>query len=698
MQQDYNKQLAETERLVERLSKQAEQEVAMAAVLPVRFSENIAAFDKYLPDIAAQFKNYSPIRPSRFFCSENGIPNLLWLDTNQAQYGDDPYTECMKQIESILNSHTLTRIAFGKEENFFNQIHVDYLNQLVSINLEAEAVLEKKESVIEAVPLALMFGVGLGYQIGYLFEHCDIANFFIFEPDLDVFYASLYTFDWKPFLDFIANENKGFHIFLGQDENTIMQDVSEAIANRGAFLASTVLSFWHYPSDSIFKTIEQIISEFFLLSKGWGFFDDNLFALAHSAENITSGVHFLKRNRKINPLWRKTPVFVIGNGPSLDAALPYIREYQRDAVLVACGSSISALHRAGIKPDIYVSVERTKSMSDFLELLNEPDYLRDILFLSTDVTHPEHKQYFERIGLGFKFNEPMFSILKINFPELSGQLAPLQSTNPLVGNIGLSMPITLGFEEIYMFGLDNGYKDDAHCHSKLSAYYDENGQQIDALTRTSSGDMIVPGNFGGSVISNPLFSMAAHVMGNLLENMPKIHCFNCSDGAKIRGAIPLHLEEIVIQNKQLEKRELINHIYDDLYAPILLTKEQIKDKLDVDFFMQLIDRLIQEWDEPLINRIGMTQRMQRQYEYMRVLADTRQHHIHRVLVGTLNYVFAMVSVLAYRFEDEVKTMEFVAKGVKIIQAYLEKTKELYPHALECQDTSNYELLKHFRKN
>lgn len=698
MQQDMNKQLAEAEHLIERLGAQAKQEAAMAEVLPVRFEKNIVAFSKYLPDIANQFRDYSPTRPFRFFCSENGIPNILWLDTNMAQYGEDPYIECLQQIQSVLNSHTLTRFKFGKEDNFFNQIHVDYLNELVSLNNEAEKSLDIKHTPIDSIPLALMFGIGLGYQIGYLFERCDVANFFIFEPDLDVFYASLYSFDWAPLLDFIASENKGFHIFLGQDENSIMQDVSTAIAARGSFLISTVLSFWHYPSDSIFKLIERVIQEFFLLSRGWGFFDDNLFALAHSADNISSGVHFLKRNKKINPEWRKTPVFVIGNGPSLDAALPYIIKYQNDAIILACGSSISALHRAGIKPDIYVSVERTKSMSDFLELLNEPDYLRDILFLSTDVTHPDHKMYFSRMGLGFKFNEPMFSILSINFPELLEQLAPLQATNPLVGNIGLSMPITLGFEELYMFGLDNGYKDDEHCHSKLSAYYDADGQQIDVLAKASSGDMIVPGNFGGEVISNPLFSVAAHVMGNLLENMPHVHCFNCSDGAKIRGAKPLHLVDIIIPESNVNKSVLINHIYNDLYAPINLTKEQIEEKLDVDFFIQFIDRLIAEWDEPLINRIDMTQRMQRQYEYIRMLANSRQHHIHRVLIGTLNYVFSMVSVLAYRFENEAETMSFVQKGVTVIQEYLAKTKELYPHALECLDTSDYKMLKHFRKN
>lgn len=698
MQQDIHKQLAETEQLVERLSRQAEQEAAMIEVLPVRFAENIAAFEKYLPDVAAQFKHYKPKRASRFFCTENGIPNILWLDTNMAQYGENPYEECIKQVEFVLNSRTLTRMSFIKEENALNHYHVDYLNKLADINIEADSVLDKKNSKIDAVPLAIMFGVGLGYQIGYLLEQCDIANFFIFEPDLDMFYASLYSFEWSPLLDFIASEDKGLHIFLGQNKETIMVDFTSAIVDRGAFLTSTVLSFRHYPSDDIFELIEKVRHEFHLLNKGWGFFDDNLFALAHSADNIASGVPFLKKHKKVDSVFRQTPVFIIGNGPSLDLALPIIKKFQDCAILVSCGSSISALHRFNIQPDIYVSIERGKAMADFLSLLNDPEYLREILFLSTDVAHPEHKMFFNKIGLGFKNNEPMYALLLSHFPKLQEEIVAIDSTNPLVGNLGVSIPVTLGFKNLYLFGLDNGYKNEMHCHSKLSAYYDDDGQQIDILAKSSSGSMTEDGNFGGYITTNPLFSMSAHVIGNLLENAPEVRCFNCSDGVKIRGAQPLYLENIIIDDINVNKDNIINHIWNDLYAPINLTKDQINEQLDVDFFNELIDRLVEEWEEPITSRLNMTLRMQRQYEYMRELSKTRQHHIHRVLVGTLNYVFSLVSILAYRFENETETLIFIRKGISVIQEYLEKTKLLYPEALSFIDNNESPSTKFFRKN
>ncbi|MBC8674041.1 hypothetical protein H2136_11925 [Aeromonas hydrophila] len=48
--------------------------------------------------------------------------------------------------------------------------------------------------------------------------------------------------------------------------------------------------------------------------------------------------------------------------------------------MISCGSAISALHKNGIKPDIEVQIERTKSIYDFMVNLDDPEYLQDILF------------------------------------------------------------------------------------------------------------------------------------------------------------------------------------------------------------------------------------------------------------------------------------------------------------------------------
>jgi hypothetical protein len=99
---------------------------------------------------------------------------------------------------------------------------------------------------------------------------------------------------------------------------------------------------------------------------GWGFFDDSLIALSHSMRNIERGVPFFKKNKKISQKHQNVPVFIIGSGPSLDESLPFIKENKERAILISCGSAISALHKHGITPDIEVQIEPKQCMISWL--------------------------------------------------------------------------------------------------------------------------------------------------------------------------------------------------------------------------------------------------------------------------------------------------------------------------------------------
>ena len=89
-----NATLAKAEQEALRLQQQAEQEAAMAVALPLRFEQNMAAFRRYIPHIADMYEAYQPARPFKFFCTENGQPNLAWLDDDVAVYGAEPYLIC----------------------------------------------------------------------------------------------------------------------------------------------------------------------------------------------------------------------------------------------------------------------------------------------------------------------------------------------------------------------------------------------------------------------------------------------------------------------------------------------------------------------------------------------------------------------------------------------------------------------------
>ncbi|WP_409420496.1 6-hydroxymethylpterin diphosphokinase MptE-like protein [Pseudaeromonas sp. ZJS20] len=697
---DINKLILETEQQADKLRLQSEQEKAMAEVLPLRFAQNMAAFERLMPAIYEQFRAYQPTRAFRLYCNANGEPNLLWLDDNVSLYGDEPLAQSKAQIEQVMGRASLSRLEFGVEKNFFGQIHVKYLNMLAEEYQTAKKTLNKLTSLPETVPMALVFGVGLGYHLGYLYERCSVKNLFVIEPDLDLFYASLFCFDWAPLLDYLDSEKMSLHILLGQDEESMMNDLMPAIHKRGAFLVASMFAYWHYPSPTIFSLIERVSQEFYTLRTGWGFFDDNLFAISHSAENIIKGAPFLLKGKKVQNEQSQCPVFVVGNGPSLDAALPYIKEYQQNALIICCGSSVYALHKEGIKPDIYVAVERTKSSADFLATLNDPDYLQDILFLSVDVIHPDCLAYFDRSAMGFKPNEPMYAMLKANQNKLMEQYTGLLNVNPLVGNTGLSYAVTLGFKNIYLFGMDNGYKSKEHHHAKNSSYYDKDGKPIEALKKLMTGraEFMVPGNFGGEVVTNQLLGLSARHMGTLLRLYSDVICHNCSDGAQVKNAIPLPLDEFRLDEVALDKDRLVDEIYEKLFVPISVSADKLQDYLAIELFNKLVDKIIEVWQPDCLTYEDVNERTLVSFELVTSLAVSPYHHVYRVLVGSMNYYLSVITSILYAFSDKEETFHLLRKCIAIFIEFLQETKVLYAKALAMKDKTDFEPLKHMRKN
>lgn len=84
-----------------------------------------------------------------------------------------------------------------------------------------------------------------------------LRNLFVFEPNLDLFYASLFSFDWDALLQHLDRENLSLHLFLGQDEESLMSDLLPALHKKGAFWISSVFAFWHYPSEKYFHWLSE---------------------------------------------------------------------------------------------------------------------------------------------------------------------------------------------------------------------------------------------------------------------------------------------------------------------------------------------------------------------------------------------------------------------------------------------------------
>lgn len=120
----------------------------------------------------------------------------------------------------------------------------------------------------------------------------------------------------------------------------------------------------------------QYRARFFEMIQGWVFFDDGIMALAHFLESIKLGVPIIKKNVPLDVDIANTPVFIIGNGPSLDQSIEMIKAQQDKAIIISCGSALSALYNYGIDIDFHCEQERIFAVAEKIDYYTPKEYLK----------------------------------------------------------------------------------------------------------------------------------------------------------------------------------------------------------------------------------------------------------------------------------------------------------------------------------
>ena len=224
-----------------RIKKLEELQNNLADFLIDRFQRNIECFRKHLPDIANKFEHYKPSRSIEFFCLENGVPNLMYVDTQEVLYkAEDPSFLCKKQVQETIETTYLSSTRYRLEYDPIGQIHHRYINEMTAIIDQNKTDEKIYASEVGSLANCVVLGVGLGYHIGYLYEKLEIANCVIIEPDEDLFFASLHTFDWANLLNYLLEGHYGIYFELGVTPERLFADLNGYYSKRGEFLSA----FW----------------------------------------------------------------------------------------------------------------------------------------------------------------------------------------------------------------------------------------------------------------------------------------------------------------------------------------------------------------------------------------------------------------------------------------------------------------------
>ncbi|WJG10577.1 6-hydroxymethylpterin diphosphokinase MptE-like protein [Aliiglaciecola sp. LCG003] len=526
-----------------------------------KFQNNLAAFKKYFPDIYTEFFEYQP-ETWIPVVSESGRCNLINKKTLNAWYGNDPIAEAKLSFDSYSQYPNKDGLVLGyKGTKLRHYLHYKFV-------IESESLLEKLHESEGALPQTIksiiLFGVGLGYQLEEMQHIHQIEKLFLCEPNRDFFYASLFAIDWAKILD--ETDQKGYRIYIniGDDGAHLFRDLLNQFYAIGPYNLAHTYFYQSYYNAALNSAIGQLREQLQIVISMGEYFDHAFYGINQTVEGLSRGYAHLTSNphKKLNFESQECPVFILGNGPSLDYSIEVIKEFRDRAIVVSCGTSLQVLHKHGITPDFHAEIEQNRSTYDWAVRLGCLDYLKEVVLLSCNGIHPDTCSLYKDVLIAFKDGE---SSTVSNLRVLGEQnYATLKFAFPTVSNFALNLFKTLGFKQLYLFGIDLGFVDKAHHHSKSSGYYDETGAALYDYDEKNNTALIVPGNFRKVVNTKHEFKVSKVVMEDLLRDFDG-DCYNTSDGARISATVPLNIDDLLILSQPSDKEKACEGIMQETF-------------------------------------------------------------------------------------------------------------------------------------
>lgn len=640
-----------------------------------QFAVNISAFEDYIPDIAQAFKYYTP--ENFELVATDASVDLVQKGSDVLTFGGDAYRSCLFDFELFKRNPESSNMLVNKTIEGSGVLHYEYLNKLVSLQ---NRELENAERFFpDSLGLMICFGLGTGFYLEELISHHQVNRLYIYEPNHDFFYASLHLIDWKSILEKLDVMGSSLHFCLGANEQAFFSDLTKELSFKGGYDIGKSYLYKHYESDTINKACDVFNQRSYELAFGFGFFDDGLIATAHHYHNLKN-IPVIENKPHFNTN-SDIPVFLCGNGPSLDKNISLIKAQKSKAIVISCGTAIDSLLKNGIVPDMHVEQERTWQVTERL-LTVDPDVLKDIVLLSMNTVSPEAFGLFDRKIMGLKLNEPPTS-LTYEMSEEAKKMKGILYCNPTVANTALCIVEALGFKNIYFIGIDLGFPNGQH-HSVDSVYY-EDGEDREVYHQQSQEKIEVKGNFGGTVRSSYIFGFSLKALERVIADNANLNCFNLSDGAYIEGAKPLEPHELVLSKAELDKDELINSTLAYYQFDASEFASMFKQKLVELDFCHYIDQLVDFTLRPLSTRQEAISNLYQQYAFAESGGEINSLFLKDMVRGSLLYTHTVLSRLLQCQSDLDKTLAVHQEGLEILRDYLEGMKSTFFEQLLTPD-------------
>lgn len=532
------------------------------------FDKNAETFRELVPYAYDRIKNQKPI--SQLVYLENGEPSIQFGD--KIIYENGAITEAKEQLEKYSKYASRLTIQGFAEESL--DPHALPTFKRMRERFGAAGFRISSMPTRDDSYFLIAVGVGLAQHLDGLVERTKCRVMVLVEPNVDLIHQSWYVYDWRPLIE-LMKERGGIEFEVGATVSNTVANLHTLFRqyNPIGFDGTTV--FRHYQT-SITSEIERDFTDNIGTAlMGLGFFQDEVNMIGQTYKNLEHGKTRMVQRQSEQP---GIPCMIVGNGPSLDKLLPTIRENAENAVIFACGSAITILVENDIKPDFWIMTERVKDVLTMVDETSQIFDLKQVTFIGSSTVYPGVTDYFDDYIL---FLRPGLSTAPL-FKTREDQVVPIP--DPLAANSGLSVALHLGFREFYFLGVDAGSKFKDRGHAK-GGYYAGRDDHIKDLPLPG------PANFGGTVWTTSVLQWSRENIEKLTAMSQGRTFYNLSDGARIKGVMPLHFKAAKFEPPKVPKSEIVKKLTTNCS---IYSIEEFEDRWDE---AAIIDRLPKFCDE-----------------------------------------------------------------------------------------------------
>jgi hypothetical protein len=453
---------------------------------------------------------------------------------------------------------------FPPQSANLDRIGADFVTKILHDSTEAGIEFLKTPNHNRCYSL-IVFGIGLGPHIFPLIEETKCRNLVLVEPNPEFIVHSFRVFDWGKLFDRFLEKGMHIAIIIDSDGDRMAHVIRTHCRSINPSVADGITAFCHFPNAPMEKALVGLFTKAELFITGLGYLDDEMDMILNSHGNLKvpgSKIFYIK-DRELPSFKRNLPAFVIASGPSLDDNIEVIKANKDKALIISCGSALSALLPNGITPDFHVEMECVPMVADIMEQISKKYDFSNITLVAADVVDPRVKKFFKKNILFFRNGLGTYLIFSLGIDY------SVRNVTPTVSNLGVGFAIDIGCRDIYFFGIDLGSKrpDEEH-HSRHTIYVQQEREGLGADGKKFKSDWEmetpVPGNFGGDVYTGRTFIWGRDsIEAAINQSRSGRTYYNCSDGVRIEGTIPKAGRGIKLPPPPISKAEEVHEIVKD---------------------------------------------------------------------------------------------------------------------------------------